>query len=133
MDGFHLKNKELEEKRTVFYGEKVTLKSIKGAAESFDLENLSSKLKVVNSGQNVYWPFYDRRIHDSIDNAIKLIETGVIIIEGNYLLFDEKGWRDLSQHADMKIFIECDERTLKSRLIQRKVYPDGSKRLVLRR
>ena len=41
------------------------------------------------------------------------------IVEGNYLLLDEPGWRDLARHFDMTVFLEVPERELERRLVQR--------------
>jgi pantothenate kinase len=43
------------------------------------------------------------------------------LIEGNWLLLDEPGWRDLKALSDYSIFIRSNETMLKERLINRKV------------
>ena len=44
-----------------------------------------------------------------------------MLIEGNWLLLDEAGWRELHALCDYSIFITAEESMLKERLIQRKV------------
>ena len=55
-----------------------------------------------------------------MDDAIT-IDTDIVLIEGNYLLLDADGWRDLSQYADYTISLTADEEMLRSRLIRRKM------------
>ena len=45
----------------------------------------------------------------------------MIILEGNYLLLNEEGWRDLSDMADYTISVKADPDMLKERLIERKI------------
>ncbi len=62
----------------------------------------------------------DRLLHNPVENAIR-VEGGIILLEGNYLLLDEDGWRDPADFADYIIFITADEAFLRARLIVRKM------------
>ncbi len=42
---------------------------------------------------------YDRLLHNPVEDAIN-IDGDIIILEGNYLLLDEEGWRDVADFAD---------------------------------
>ena len=44
----------------------------------------------------------------------------LFFLEGNYLLLDMDGWRELSQYADYTISVTADEDLLRDRLIARK-------------
>ena len=55
-----------------------------------------------------------------MDDAIT-IDADIVLIEGNYLLFDMDDWRDLSQYADYTIVLTADEDMLRERLIGRKM------------
>ena len=48
------------------------------------------------------------------------IDSDIVLLEGNYLLLDEDGWKDISSMADYTIFISADEDMLRSRLVERK-------------
>lgn len=51
----------------------------------------------------------------------------IVLIEGNWLLFQEGLWRKLAGQADYTIFIKAEERALKERLLQRRsLTPGGS-------
>jgi pantothenate kinase len=42
-----------------------------------------------------------------------------VLVEGNYLLLDEPGWRDLAALFDLRIFLDVDRRDLERRLRRR--------------
>ncbi len=119
MDGFHFPNVALDTKTILHDGETILLRQIKGTPESFDLEMISGSLRDTCSGRKFAWPKYDRQIHDPVPNSIPVISGGIIVIEGNYLLLDEPGWRDLKPMADLTIFIECDEVLVRESVLAR--------------
>lgn len=119
MDGFHYPNKYLETHFLERDGKTISLKSIKGAPETFDVEGLRSKLLSALKGSTA-WPVYDRKIHDVIEDALQ-VHGSILLLEGNWLLLDEPGWRNLHELADYTLRIEVVPEFLKSRLIQRKI------------
>ncbi|MBQ0072335.1 MAG: hypothetical protein KBS81_10880, partial [Spirochaetales bacterium] len=66
------------------------------------------------------WPDYNRLLHNPVEDAT-FVDGEVVILEGNYLLLDVKGWRDLSHYADYTIRILAEEEDLKERLVERKI------------
>ena len=119
MDGFHYPNIVLDARTTVRDGETITLRKIKGAPESFDLPMITESIRHLGTELEFAWPKYDRQLHDPVPDAIPVISEGIVIIEGNYLLLDEPGWRDLKAMADLTVFIECDESLVTERLLER--------------
>jgi pantothenate kinase len=119
MDGFHFPNAQLDASTILRDGKSYSLRQIKGAPETFDLPTLTRSLHAMCAGREFAWPKYDRQIHDPVPNSIPVIAAGLIIIEGNYLLLDEPGWRDLKRMADLTIFIECDETLLREDMLAR--------------
>ena len=63
---------------------------------------------------------YDRRLHDVAAEPARLC-ADVFIVEGNWLLLDEPGWRELRACAALSISLTADEEMLLPRLIARKV------------
>ena len=120
MDGFHRRQEELQASFTQREGKRVSLVEIKGAPVTFDLAALTERVKAVASGAVCGWPVYDRLLHNPVDNAVT-VRSGVVLLEGNYLLLDENGWRGLSQYADYTVFVSAEEKMLRSRLIERRV------------
>ena len=93
---------------------------IKGAPITFDLEKLTERVKKVAAGEVCGWPIYDRLLHNPVEDAIT-VDGGIVLLEGNYLLLDEEGWRDLRQYADYTIMIRADEKMLRERLVRRRM------------
>lgn len=128
MDGFHFTNSLLAERTVNRAGTPIPLSKIKGAPESFDFADLTAAIDRVDSGCTISWPLYDRKIHDPVPDALPVIQEGVIVIEGNYLLLDEPVWKDLACKADLRIFVECTESVAKERIISRAVRGGRSRR-----
>ena len=94
------------------------LRDVKGCPESFDLEKLTSYIKRTRE-MDLDWPIYDRTIHNPKEGAQR-IDQDIVLIEGNYLLLKEEGWKELIQYCDYSIFIHAQEEMLKQRLVDRK-------------
>ncbi|PCE65472.1 nucleoside/nucleotide kinase family protein [Salinivibrio sp. YCSC6] len=118
-DGFHYPNEILDSNYIMRGDEKVKLRSIKGGYETFNLTSLIDKLKKLKT-QDPKWPYYDRNLHDPIDDAIT-VDKGIVVIEGNWLLLNEPVWNGLHELADFTIFIDADPRFLEERLVNRKI------------
>ena len=120
MDGFHLRQEYLLTHTVEVNGEQIPMARIKGAPITFDLQALLTKIEEAAQGQICKWPHYDRQLHDPVDDAIT-IDADIVLIEGNYLLLDADGWRDLSRFADYTIVLTADADVLRERLIGRKM------------
>ena len=120
MDGFHRRQAYLLSHRTVRDGKSIPMVEVKGAPETFDLEKLTEAIKKAASGENCPWPAYDRMLHDPVENAVT-VDGDIVLLEGNYLLLDEDGWRDLKAFADYTVFLRADESILRARLIDRRM------------
>ena len=120
MDGFHRRQEYLQSHETLRDGKRISLVEIKGAPITFDLDRLSESIKKAASGAVCGWPVYDRLLHNPVENAVT-VDSAIVALEGNYLLLDEDGWRDLSAFADYTVSVQAQEETLRSRLIDRRV------------
>ena len=120
MDGFHRYQDYLLSHTMERNGESIPMVKVKGAPETFDLPLLAERVRCVAAGEPCGWPEYDRLLHNPVEDAQQV--TGeVILLEGNYLLLDWDGWRDLRQFADYTIRIIADEEILRGRLLRRKM------------
>lgn len=119
MDGFHRRQEYLQTHSVLREGKRVSMVDIKGAPVTFDLERLTAQIRKVAAGEKCGWPTYNRLLHNPVENAI-LVDGEVVLLEGNYLLLDEDGWRELSTYADYTISIQADEDLLRKRLIERR-------------
>ena len=120
MDGFHFSQDYLNAHTVQRNGEPISLGRIKGAPETFDLDRLKSSLRELSQGKTCLWPVYDRRIHDVAPYGIE-VRSDIVLIEGNYLLLDEEGWRGLRRFADYTVMIRADPLFLRDRLIRRHI------------
>ena len=108
IDGFHYPQSYLNS-----HG----LAAIKGAPETYDVEKLRRLLGRLNEpGQR--WPVYDRRIHDPVDDAVE-ITADIVIVEGNWLLLDEKPWNELT--CDYSVFLRAGDVSQLERIVWRKM------------
>ncbi len=119
MDGFHRRQEYLLTHETEVDGRMIPMVKVKGSPVTFDLEGLTAKIQEVISSRDCGWPTYDRHLHNPIEDAIKIMGD-IVILEGNYLLLDENGWRKLCKMADYTIFLRADKDLLKERLVLRK-------------
>ena len=120
IDGFHFPNRVMKRRTILRDGQQRLMHDYKGAPESFDLEGIRCKLAALRRGEAIRWPLYDRKIHDPVEDAIA-VTSPLLILEGNYVLLDAPGWRELRGLADFGIFLETDVDLTRERLRQRKL------------
>ncbi|MDC3150148.1 AAA family ATPase [Alphaproteobacteria bacterium] len=111
MDGFHYDNNILKEKDLI---------QKKGAPETFDVYGLLNFIKRLQNEPEVIVPIFDRSLELSRSSAVIISkESKVIIVEGNYLLLNSKPWKDLQNFFDTTVMLDCEEKILEQRLIDR--------------
>ena len=111
MDGFHLDNRLLESRG---------LLPRKGAPETFDFGGFMATLKRIREEATVILPVFDRSREIAIAGAAEIAaETEIVVVEGNYLCFDEEPWRGLSTLWDFSVFLDVPGEELERRLIAR--------------
>ena len=120
MDGFHRRQEYLLSHDTVRDGKSIRMVEVKGAPETFDLEALTEGIERLSSGKKVSWPAYDRLLHNPVEDAL-LVDGDIVILEGNYLLLDMDGWRNLKAFADDTVSVRAEESMLRERLIARRI------------
>ena len=120
MDGFHRRQEYLLSHSILRDGKEVRMVDIKGAPVTFDLDKLTESVKRAAAGEKCGWPVYDRLLHNPTEDAVT-IDSDIVLLEGNYLLLDEEGWRELGAYADYTVSVSADEAFLRSRLIDRRI------------
>lgn len=111
MDGFHLDNAILSARGIL---------ARKGAPESFDVAGLLRLVRALPAAETVIYPVFDRARDIAIAGAGEVTEgCDTVIVEGNYLLFDAPGWRDLARSWDFSIRLQVPLPVLRTRLIER--------------
>ena len=111
MDGFHLDNAILDARGML---------AKKGAPETFDATGLIRLVKAIRQNEEVYAPVFDRPRDLAIAGAIHVPpKCPVVIVEGNYLMFDEAPWSALAPLWDVSVRVAPSLPDLRARLIQR--------------
>lgn len=94
----------------------------KGAPHTFDIDGFRAMLERLraDTGRDVAVPVFDRSIEIARAGG-RIVEAGtrIILAEGNYLLLDQPGWRDLAPLFDLTVMIEAREEVLIDRLTRR--------------
>ena len=120
MDGFHRRHAYLQTHSMMRDGKEIMMVDVKGAPETFDIDLLMERLQKVAAGEVCGWPVYDRNLHDAVDDAI-VVDSDVVLLEGNYLLLEDPGWNELADLVDYTIFVSADEDQLRQRLVDRRI------------
>ena len=125
MDGFHLDNAILETRG---------LLPRKGAPETFDAPGLLRLVRALKSGEEVFAPTFDRTRDLAIAGAVAVPATAkIVIVEGNYLMFDEPPWADLAPLWDVSAWLDVPMPELRARLIHRWLALNYSRAVATRR
>ena len=125
MDGFHLDNGILEARG---------LKPRKGAPETFDAPGFLRLVRALKTGEEVFAPVFDRSRDLAIAGAVAVPEAAkVVIVEGNYLMFDEAPWSELADLWDVTARLDVPMPELRARLIHRWLALNYSRAVATRR
>ena len=110
-DGFHLDNQVLEARGHL---------NRKGAPHTFDGAGFVHLIRRLKERVDVAVPVFDRTRDIAIAGArIVPASTEVVIVEGNYLLFDDAPWFNLAPLWTLSVGLDVAMEDLRARLIQR--------------
>jgi pantothenate kinase len=120
LDGWHYPNVYLETHFLHRGADRIPLRSIKGAPESFDAKAAYEGLARIRRGGRVTFPVYSRQLHEPVP-AGGTVEPWhrIVVAEGNYLLLDEGPWRRFLGLFDLRVFISASSETLVANLRER--------------
>ena len=125
MDGFHLDNAILDD---------MGLRPRKGAPETFDVRGFVHLMKRLQARDHVYAPAFDRSRDLSVAGAVDVDPSlPIVIVEGNYLMFDEPVWNVLPGIWDLTVRLDVPMSELRARLIQRWLNQNLSRAAATRR
>lgn len=115
MDGYHLADVELT---------RLGRLDRKGAPDTFDAHGYAALLRRLRELREavVYAPGFERTIEQPIAGAIPVFPSATTILtEGNYLLLDEPGWRNVRDECTEIWYCEQDDELRVERLIARHI------------
>lgn len=120
LDGWHYPNSYLDSHFIERGGERIPLRRIKGAPESFDYRAAQACLVRLRQGGRVEFPVYSRRLHDPLPGG-GVVESSqrIVILEGNYWLLAEPPWLALQPLFDLRIFLKAGRQDLLDGLRER--------------
>ena len=114
MDGFHLADDELARRGRSDH---------KGAPDTFDVDGYIAALQRVRQRRtDVLVPRFDRSLEAAIAGSLCIsVDTDLVVTEGNYLLLDEPGWRDVRPLLDEAWLLTTDDAPRVEQLVERHV------------
>lgn len=112
MDGYHLSNKELSA---------LGRRERKGAPDTFDSHGFAALLeRIATSQDDIYFPVFHREIEESIAaEGVVTTKTKIVLTEGNYLLHNEDGWKNVSPNLTESWYVEVNDELRLERLVDR--------------
>jgi pantothenate kinase len=121
MDGWHFTTAELDRRMSV--GGDFSLRRRKGSPPSFDAVSLAGALREIKLARgDVAIPVYDRNLHEPVPGgAVVPADTGIVLIEGNYVLLDEGPWADVSGQIDLPLWLDIEPTACRAGIIARHV------------
>jgi pantothenate kinase len=130
LDGFHLHDDELA---------RLGRSDRKGVPDTFDVDGYVALLRRIaaDDGSTVEAPAFDRDRELSLAGAIRVLPTHrLVVTEGNYLLLDGPGWREVRARLTECWFLSGDDDRRRERLVDRHVRhgrtPEDARAWVLR-
>ena len=114
MDGFHLADEELV---------RLGRSDRKGAPDTFDVDGYVATLRRVREQRtDVLVPRFDRSLEAAIAGSLRISAgADLVVTEGNYLLLDEPGWRDVRPLLDEAWLLTTDHHERVDQLVARHV------------
>ncbi|AUI53167.1 nucleoside/nucleotide kinase family protein [Arthrobacter crystallopoietes] len=115
MDGFHLADAELE---------RLGLLHRKGAPETFDVYGYAELLGRIRRDRHntVYAPGFQRTLEQPLAGFVPVFPAAhTVLTEGNYLLLDEPGWRQVRNQCTEVWYVEQDDRLRIRQLVERHI------------
>lgn len=114
LDGFHLRNATLD---------RLGLRAVKGAPETFDCEGFVRLLARVREEQRtVLWPAFHRERDEPTPEEVAIPpETKLVVVEGNYLLLEWSCWDDVRALLDDVWYVYAPPDVLRQRLLERAI------------
>ena len=115
MDGFHLDNAVLEAKG---------LLARKGSPASFDVHGFIALVQRAKQGTlgddtPVYAPRFERQWDIAVASATEISNHRLILIEGNYLLYNQPPWDVLHGLWDVSLWLDVPLNVIESRCMAR--------------
>lgn len=119
IDAFHFPNTYLENTQK----DGTSLKEVKGRYDTYDVGELTLNLeKYTQTSAVVHFPEYSRKIHEPVQNIIRVDhKPTILLLEGLWLLYEGSGWGNVVPLLDYTFFIDDSEDESRARTLKRHV------------
>lgn len=115
MDGFHLTKAQLE-----LLCDPAQARARRGAPFTFDGRSFVERVAALRASGAGAWPSFDHAVGDPVEGDLRLeSEMRIVIVEGSYLLLDERPWSDARPSFDETWFVSVPESLARARVANR--------------
>ena len=113
VDGFHLPQAQLVE---------LGRRDRMGAPDTFDVAGFVAVIRGLRQGGSLDVPGFDRVIEEPIPGGLSIAaDTRIVLVEGNYLLYEQDGWQASVGLLDLRLYLDVDPLVRRERLIARHI------------
>jgi pantothenate kinase len=117
IDGFHYTRAELDS-----WPNSVEAHERRGASWTFDAAGVVGLAKQLRQARELRAPTFDHARKDPEPDAIYVSpDVNLVILEGNYLLFDEEPWRQVPGLVDETWFVDVAPELARDRVARRHI------------
>ena len=125
MDGFHYPRAMLDT-----FPNAAEAHSRRGAAWTFDADGVVALCAALETSRHlprdmapgIRAPSFDHALKDPVPDAISILPSAsLVILEGNWLLYDEGPWRQIASFADETWFIDVEPTVARTRVARRHI------------
>ncbi|KAF5646034.1 C6 transcription factor [Fusarium sp. NRRL 52700] len=122
MDGYHYSRSHLDS-----LPNHVEAHARRGAHWTFDGEAILGMVKKLHASREgpfttMYMPSFDHEIKDPVPDAIEISpDVKIVLVEGNWLLYNEHPWNQIANYADDAWFVDVDPQLALQRVAKRHV------------
>lgn len=122
MDGYHYSRSHLDS-----LPNHVEAHARRGAHWTFDGQAVLDMIKQIHASREkpfptLYMPSFDHEIKDPVPDAIEIgPDVKIVLVEGNWLLYDEQPWNQIVNFADDAWFVDVDPQLALQRVAKRHV------------
>ena len=124
LDGFHYTRAQLDN-----FSDPAEAHKRRGAPWTFDTSAIAKFVGLLQASKVPYArrkailaPSFDHALKDPVDDDIVIpAEAEIVILDGNYLLLNADGWRDIRAVLDYRVFINIDSDVARARVAKRHV------------
>ncbi|CVL08973.1 related to phosphoribulokinase/uridine kinase family protein [Fusarium mangiferae] len=122
MDGYHYSRSHLDS-----LPNHVEAHARRGAHWTFDGQAVLGMVKQLHESRErpfatLYMPSFDHEIKDPVPDAIEISpDVKIVLVEGNWLLYNEHPWNQIANYADDAWFVDVDPQLALQRVAKRHV------------